>query len=773
MKISYKWLQDYFDKKLPEPKKLAELLTLHSYEVEDVSKADDDYVLSIDVLPNRAHDSLSHRGIAKEISALLNLKLKKDPYSKDIQLRGKASQLVDISVEDQMLCRRYSAIVLKGVKTGPSPRWLKERLSAVGQKSINNVVDALNFIMFDIGQPLHAFDADKLSKEDGKYKIAVRFGRIGEKMTALDGKEYEVGKNNLLIIDGTSDMPIGIAGVKGGVIAEIDDDTVDIIIESANFDPVSVRKTSRALKLRTDSSTRFENEISPELTQVGIAEAVDLIIKIAGGDIEGYADFYPHKRNPYKVGVSVHEVNKLLGTKISEKEIESIFKRFNFEYKKVKPIDEILKLAPTFEGVPYKYGASVSYDAPKLFDCSGFVKYVFAHAGINVPRVSIDQFLTGTPIEENELQDGDLIFSKGGKPHHREGVQDGIGHVGIYLGDSKVIHACGDDCGSKVVIEDYKESVKFSGEEFRGFKRIIADKNERIVVTVPFERLDLKIKEDLIEEIGRIYGYEKIKSQSPKKSEKVPDVNKKFYYADKIRQFLAEEGFSEVYTYSFRNNGEVEIENPFASDKNFLCKDLFYGLNDAEQRNIKNLPLLNGDNIKIFEIGNVFTKDEEHISLGIVHSGGLGKVEDVVNKLSETLGIKIEGKKDLNIFETNFSELVEKLPEPPESYEKFERPAKDIKYKPISSYPFALRDIAIFVPKNIKDIDVLAIIKKESGNLLVSTKLFDEFKKDDKISYAFNLVFQSHEKTLSDEEVNKIMEKVTNTLNSSNNWQVR
>lgn len=300
---------------------------------------------------------------------------------------------------------------------------------------------------------------------------------------------------------------------------------------------------------------------------------------------------------------------------------------------------------------------------------------------------------------------------------------------------------------------------------------------EEFMVTPPFERTDLKIKVDLIEEVGRIYGYENIEAKLPEKLERAPKINKKFHYANKIRDFLVGEGFSEVLTYSFLSNGEVEIEKPLASDKNFLRTDLFHGLDFALQQNNKNRPLLESVDLKIFEIGNVFTKDGEHILFGISCSLAKGDskrcIEDLKNKLSAFLNEDIGGKIiDGNTFETNFDELIEKLPEPSE-YEKFEKPEKEIKYKPISPYPFALRDIAVWVPKNKTSDTVLEIIRKEAGDLLVNTKLFDEFPKDTQVSYAFNLVFQSQEKTLSDEEINKVMEKITNTLNNTPDWQVR
>ena len=170
----------------------------------------------------------------------------------------------------------------------------------------------------------------------------------------------------------------------------------------------------------------------------------------------------------------------------------------------------------------------------------------------------------------------------------------------------------------------------------------------------------------------------------------------------------------------------------------------------------------------IIRLGNVFNKDKEHTSFAI---GWSGKDEGIINKLSEFLGTEIKGEMKENIFETNLDELLEKL-EDRQSYEKFDK-KEIVTYKPISQYPFMLRDIAVWVPSDKTSDDVLNIIKKEAGGLLVNTKLFDEFKKDDKVSYAFNLVFQSQEKTLSDEEVNKVMGIITKALNADTNWQVR
>ena len=331
MIVSYKWLQTYFDEKLLAPEELEELLTLHAFEVENIEKVDDDYILDIDVLPNRAHDCLSHRGIAKEIALLLGLnikQLKKDslPSSNDIK--------VQVENKEQGLCRRYIGRRVNGIKVAQSPDWLKERLETIGQKSINNIVDATNYVMFDIGQPLHAFDADKVEGD-----IVVRLAKKGEKIITLSGDEVELDESVLVIADGKD--PLAIAGVKGGKKAEVDENTTNIILEAANFVPVNVRKTSRKLNILTDSSKRFENEISPEVAQWGMEEVSTLIVDIAGSDgtkVGEVVDVYPKVANLYKVGVSLEEINKILGVQITESEVEDIWNRFGFEVETIVPI---------------------------------------------------------------------------------------------------------------------------------------------------------------------------------------------------------------------------------------------------------------------------------------------------------------------------------------------------------------------------------------------------------------------------------------------------
>jgi len=626
MRFSYNWIQNYFSDKLPEPKELAEILTMKSFEVEEIishstglGQANDDFILEIDVLPNRSHDCLSHYGIARDISVILNKKLKEDKTEKNLERYKLSKSEFKVEVLDKDKCRRYIGTEIKNIKVASSPAWLKEKLEIVGQRSINNIVDLANYIMLSFGQPLHVFDAGKLR---GK-KIVVRRAKNGEKMTTLDGEEKELNDSVLVISDG--DTPLAIAGIRGGVGAEVDENTRNIVVESANFESVNIRKISRKLNLFTDASKRFENEITPELAQLGMAKVVELIIDIAGTEkteIMEAIDIYPKPVSNWQIEITTEEINKLLGSNISKTEIKNIFRRFNFEF---------------------------------------------------------------------------------------------------------------------------------------------SEKNNKFDIKIPNYRLDLKIKTDLIEEIGRIYGYEKIEAKIPE-SIKISEINKEFYYTTKIRNILVSHGFSEVYTYSFVEKGEIEIRNPLASDKKFLRSNLTERLNKSNELNNKNLPLIGLKKTKIFEIGKVFNKNKEYLSLALIGD----KKKETTEKLSEQFGNKFG-------IETNLTELIEKLPDP-KSYDdlNLELSAKEIKYQKISSYPFIQRDIALWVPEDIKIEETQKLIKENAGELLVvGPNLFDEFHKKERVSYAFNMVFQSLERTLTDEEVGKIMKNIEAKIAQNKGWEVR
>jgi len=755
MKISRVWLQTYFAKPLPKTEELTNGLTMHAFEIDGVSKFQNDDILDVKVLPNRAHDCLSYYGIAKEVSTIFEIPLDKKLLEGEIRKLPESNEF-SVKIETKNV-KRFKAVNIHGVKVSPSPQWLKTRIEAMGGKSINNIVDITNFVMFELGQPMHAFDADKLTKKGG-LSFIIRESREGEKITTLDGVERTLTEGAILITDGETDGKnmLGIAGIKGGAAAEITEKTENIILEAATFDAPTIRKQAKLLNIRTDASIRFENDLAPELPTYAIDYAVKIIEELAKGEnfrVEGEFDYFPLKKNVYRLGVSVGEINSILGITLEETEVEKILKRLNFPYDKIKnPLQYIVEESKEYIGAPYVLGASISSDAPHKFDCSSFTSFLYLTAGIAIPRVSVDQYVCGEKIDEKDAIPGDLVFSNTGEKHiwfetheFMKGtkVREGVDHVGVYLGNDEVIHSNGGS--GNVLKEKLSESNRF--KNIVGFRRFVKTDEVRLMVSVPFERLDLRIKEDLIEEIGRIYGLEHIPALLPEPLGREPEVNREFFDAQKIREVLVSEGYSEVYTYALVSRGEVEIENPLASDKNFMRANLSDGIKKSLELNSKNAPLLGLNEIRIFEIGNIFgkNKEETYVCLGSILKGKVN-----VEEFSLAAAYEKYGHKE-----------IEKC-----------KPKENVKYSPISPYPFALRDIAIFVPSNTSSNEVEKVIRENAGEYLVRLDLFDKFEKEEKISYAFHLVFQSLERTLTENELNDSMTKVTAKINSLG-WTVR
>jgi len=775
MRVSYNWIQEHLDGKLPDAKSLAHTLTVGAYEVEAVKEVGDDFLYEIDVQPNRAHDSFAHYGIAREVNVLTGIALKDYPNNVS---RIDFDTEFSVEVSDKN-CKRYMAREIRGVKFGPSPEELKKKLETIGQRSINNVVDCTNVVMFDLGQPLHAFDSDKLS---GK-KINVKTVAEGVQFTTLDNKEVKFAGTEMVIAD-EADV-LAIAGIKGGKKAEVAEGTVNLLLEAANFDAVAIRKTRRALQIDTESSKRFERDITPVWAEIAMNRLTEMLLKYASDEntkVGSVVDIYPRKAGQYKTGVSVEEVNKYLGTSLSEKEIENIFDRLHFGYKKVNPLENVLEMAKGLVGKPYKNGASVLYDAPNIFDCSSFTSYLFKESGVSIPRMSVDQYVFSTKINKEELVSGDLIFSNTGLSVRKTDTESiefmkgtqvpgGVDHCGIYLGNDEVIH-CTQDQDFGVVIQKISDASRF--KNIIGYGRIANVGEERYVVSVPDERIDVRIKEDLIEEIARVYGYINIQNSEVKReNERVLD--KTHYYSLEISDTLLNLGYTDVMTYTLRNKGDFEISNPLTKDKGFLRNNLSDGLKESLELNTRNIDLLGLNEVRMFEIGKVFKGKEEFWSLGIANSNAKSlkaTLEELKNKfsLSDADFVVTDNK----IAEFNLDKVIEKLLEiSADNFYKLQKEFAPKQYKAFSVYPFIVRDIAVWVPQEVSEEFVWNLIKENAGDLVVQSRLFDKFVKDGKVSYAFRIVFQSFEKTLTDEQINSIMDKVTEVLNSQQDWKVR
>ncbi len=692
MKVSYNWLESFFNKKLPEPEKLADLLTQHVFETELIQTSGakhqtlNDAVLDIDVTPNRAHDCLSYWGIAKEISAILKIPFKLPDYKTKIKPDNSKSvkDLIEVQVQDKKLCPRYTARVIENVKVGSSPDWIQARLKASGLRPISNIVDIVNYAMLETGQPMHAFDYDKLKNKHNQFKkIIVRKAKTGEKIVSLDGEKYDLTENILVIAD--QENPVCIAGIKGGTGPGIDNQTQRIVLEAANFNPQIIRQASQELRLTTDASWRFEHDLDANLTLTAIDMAAYLIQDLAQGKVlKGYFDFYPKKTNIKQISLDPAYLRNLLGISISEKEIISILKRLDL--KTVK---------------------------------------------------------TGTKLR----------------------------------------------------------------------------------ISVPTQRKDLQTQEDLIEEVGRIYGFGKIPSQLPAANLIPPEINQELFYQEKIKSILAGYGYSEIYNYSFISQQDVsvfdfgqkkliQLANPISQEQSYLRPSLLINLLKNISQNQKFF-----NQIKLFESGKVFYQDKEFKSLaGAISLGESNQqanefyqLKGALDSLFKTLGLtdiwyddaikdqdnfikqlldenrqaqiksgdqilgwigqldakianQYEIKSKTGFFELDFSSLAKLADEQKE-------------YSPPSKYPAIVRDLALIVDFDVKVVQIMNLINSAGGKLIRDIDLFDMYQgenlPDGRKSLAFHIIYQSDEHTLTDQEVNQIHQKVIQALEKETNWEVR
>jgi len=339
MLFSYNWLQTFFDKKLPEPKELAKLIVKHCFEVESMEKSGKDTVFDISILSNRP-DCSSHAGMAREIAAVMGCRVIL-PKIKNGRVKPvlSAKSMIDVQVADAVACPRYSAKMVTQVKVGPSPKWLQDRLSACGLRPINNIVDATNYVMLEFGQPLHAFDWDKLAEGRGRVKkIIVRYATDGEEVEVLGEKKYGLLPTMLLITDEAG--PLAIAGIKGGKRAEISEKTSIVVLESANFNQRSIRMTSRSLGLVTDASVRFAHDLDRGQTVEVVERLADLVAEISGGQVvAGVVDRNPNPAKPKQLTLNMEMAERLLGTDIQTARAKKILDSLGFAVKKGKKAD--------------------------------------------------------------------------------------------------------------------------------------------------------------------------------------------------------------------------------------------------------------------------------------------------------------------------------------------------------------------------------------------------------------------------------------------------
>ncbi len=601
-------------------------------------------VLDLAITPNRA-DCFSVLGLAREVSALTGEKVKWPA----IRFPKISKEKIDfqVKVEDKKLCPKYTVRVIKNITIKESPSWLKERLSAAGMRPINNVVDVTNFVMLEMGQPLHAFDKKKVSE------IIVRKVKKGEKIMTIDGESRELDESMLVIAD--AKKPIAVAGVMGGLESEVTVKTTDIILESAQFNPVSVRKTGQKLGLRSEASLRFEKSIDWQITEVASDRAAALIAELGGGEVaEEQIIVAAKKFQPATIKLSLNYLNNLLGAEIPKAKVTAYLKALGFEVK-----------------------------------------------------------------------------------------------------DSK-------------------------GE---------------LNVKVPSWREDVKIPADLVEEVGRLFDYNKLKPSYLTAELRPVILSQEKQLVRKIQDILVGAGFSEVINYSFYGQTpcccgpdyHLEVANPINPDQRYLRLDLEPRIKENIEKNIREF-----EQVKIFEIGQTYHPHqkgelpEEKKMLAAAYAAKKLKGETAIDYLKGLTQLLFE---ELNIDseKINFSLLKDVLGIKIDYNNKFlgtiifnqqlnygllrltlDELVKDASarkiYQPLAKFPAIIRDLAFEVEKNVLYNEIKEAVKRMDKLIVGVDYLSTYHLSDNKKSLAFRVIYQSAERTLRSEEVDKIQEIIIKEL---------
>ena len=633
-------------------------------------------IIDFEITPNRP-DCLSIEGLGRETAASLNKPFKNPRKNIDeLQVPDKKEiegLKVDITAPD--LCYRYIARVVKNVKVGSSPDWMKKRLKACGMRSINNIVDITNYVMLEMGQPMHAFDINSIS---GKH-ITIRRAENGEKITTLDETERVLDEKDLVIAD--EEKAVAIAGVMGGLNSEIEKDTQTVVFESAMFYGGNIRKTAKKVGLRTESSARYEKGLSSENTLRAINRAVELVELLGAGEVvEGKIDVYPTKQKINKIKLDVDKINTLLGTNILKQEMIDILEKVDIK------VENDMAIAPYFR-MDLEFVADIAEEIARFY---GYDKLetTLVRAGTTIGVRTKEQKI------ENKIQE---IL-----------VTNGLSEIYTYgflsekdLEKSKI---------KKELIDNAITIINPLGDEFKLMRP----------TTIPSMMQILA-------------GNNNKKNQNVK----LFDISRNYKNIDNQVE-----------------KGEVPLQ------ENILTIGM-YG-EDVDFYTLKGLVenILEAANVNRYDIERETTNESYHpgrcanLKVGIDTIATFGEVHPEVL-------INYEINKRVYLAEINITKIV-----------KYSRVNK--KYTEVPKFPAAERDIAVIVDEDVQVGDIEKAITKKCKKLLKGQKGLEELKlfdiyRDEKIgknkkSVAYSLIFRDKTKSLSDDEINPVMEEITKEL---------
>lgn len=633
-------------------------------------------IIDFEITPNRP-DCLSIEGLGRETAASLNKPFKNPRKNIDeLQVPDKKEiegLKVDITAPD--LCYRYIARVVKNVKVGPSPDWMKKRLKACGMRSINNIVDITNYVMLEMGQPMHAFDINSIS---GKH-ITVRRAENGEKITTLDETERVLDEKDLVISD--EEKAVAIAGVMGGLNSEIEKDTQTVVFESAMFYGGNIRKTAKKVGLRTESSARYEKGLSSENTLRAINRAVELVELLGAGEVvEGKIDVYPTKQKINKIKLDVDKINTLLGTNISKQEMIDILEKVDIK------VENDMAIAPYFR-MDLEFVADIAEEVARFY---GYDKLetTLVRAGTTIGVRTKEQKI------ENKIQE--ILVTNGFSEIYTYGFLSEKD-----LEKSKI---------KKELIDNAITIINPLGDEFKLMRP----------TTIPSMMQILA-------------GNNNKKNQNVK----LFDISRNYKNIDNQVE-----------------KGEVPLQ------ENILTIGM-YG-EDVDFYTLKGLVenILEAANVNRYDIQRETTNESYHpgrcanLKVGIDTIATFGEVHPEVL-------INYEINKRVYLAEINITKIV-----------KYSRVNK--KYTEVPKFPAAERDIAVIVDEDVQVGDIEKAITKKCKKLLKGQKGLEELKlfdiyRDEKIgknkkSVAYSLIFRDKTKSLSDDEINPVMEEITKEL---------
>ncbi|OFI06145.1 phenylalanine--tRNA ligase beta subunit [Clostridium acetireducens DSM 10703] len=625
-------------------------------------------ILDLEITSNRP-DCLSILGIAREVSAVLDKKYNIPALNYNSAYKQNVNDLLKVDIKDK-LCKRYMARGVKNVVIKESPKWMQERLLEAGVRPINNIVDITNFVMIEFGQPMHAFDARQITSK----KIVVDRAKDGEKFITLDEQERTLTSDMLTIKD--NDKTIALAGVMGGMNSEVKDDTKEVIFECANFDGTNIRVTSKKVGIRTESSSRFEKELDPNVIGMAMDRACNLVEELAAGEVmEGTIDVYNEKIFPKVLEVDYNWINNFLGTEISKENMKNY----------------------------------------------------------------LDRLELNTEIKEDLL-----------------------------------------------------------------------------IINVPTFRIDINIKEDIAEEIARIYGYNNVQCTTIKSSAMKSGKNIKQVLEGKIIESMLASGLNQAITYSLVSpkifnkillpedselRNTITIRNPLGEDYSIMRTTTIPSMMEALARNYSR----NNEKARLFELGKVYipNKDENQLpeernvlTIGMYGEADYFDLKGVVENLIDNLGIQnVSFKRESNnvtfhpgktaalyVNKEYIGVLGEIHPDVEENYDIEEncyiaelnldilcKSANiDKKYKPLPKFPAVTRDIALIVDDNVLVEEIENIILNQGGKMVECVNLFDVYKgkqvPEGKKSIAYSITYRLENKTLTDKEVKKVHDKIVRTL---------